>query len=516
MRAVVSTLFHVMHFPHQRKLVIADQLAFFNFDACTGNVSFIAKSPPRYENVSVGILKDSSLMGTFPIPPPNVPHPFVALINMISTSIHGTPTSYDPWMVPKPDNQLHYGDEIPLSPVESAYQAIQLTTPSIPSLGDLSLDPFHDIFPMDEMIMFVMSMEDTPWDDGHHRSILFLKPHTIKGYQRISTPSTVVVISTIPESTHDLLYEGNLSNISPTIPLDISIKPRIVENVHIRALCSPDEVVTYKSLFQEFCDIFAWSYEEMSGIDLDIVIHEINTYPDAKPVRQKLHLVHPRKEAAIKLEVEKLLKDDSIYPVALTDWVSNLVPIDKKQDSIRVCVDYRDINKACPKDNFPTPFVDQIVDDCAGSEIFSLMDGFSEYNQINIVPADQHKTTFICPWGTFAYWKLPFGLKNVGATFQCAMYYAFHDIKHIVQPYIDDLTSHSMHHVDHPIHLRAIFLRCRFYHICLNPHKCVFCVESNRLQGFIVSHQGIKVDPLNVEVILNLPPPSSLRQLQSL
>jgi hypothetical protein len=96
------------------------------------------------------------------------------------------------------------------------------------------------------------------------------------------------------------------------------------------------------------------------------------------------------------------------------------------------------------------------------------------------------------------------------------MSYIFHDIKHIVQPYLDDLPSHSMHRVDHPIHLCAIFLRYQFYHIRLNPHKCVFCIESDRLLGFIVSCQGIKVDPLKVEAILNLPPPSSLRWLQSL
>jgi hypothetical protein len=106
------------------------------------------------------------------------------------------------------------------------------------------------------------------------------------------------------------------------------------------------------------------------------------------------------------------------------------------------------------------------------------MDGFSGYNQINILPADQHKTAFIFPWGTFAYRKLPFGLKNASATFHCDMYYDFHDIKHIVQPYIDDLPVHSMHRQDHPTHLWAIFLRCRYYHICLNPHKRVFCVES--------------------------------------
>jgi hypothetical protein len=292
-------------------------------------------------------------MGTFPIPPLDVPHSSVASINMISTSIHGSPASHDPWMVPNPDNHLRYSDEMPLSPVESTYQAIQLTTPSTPSLGDLSLDPFRVIFRMDEMIMSVM--EDTPWNNGHHRSILFLEEHTIESYQRISTLSTVVIISTVPESTHDVFSKGNLSNISPTIPLDISIKPGIVENVHIEASCSPDEIVTYKSLFKEFRDVFTWSYEEMIGIDLDIVIHEIKTYPDAKPVRQRLHPVHPHKAAAIKLEVEKLLKADFIYPVALTEWVSNIVPIDKKQGTIRVCIDYRDLKKACPKDNLPTP-----------------------------------------------------------------------------------------------------------------------------------------------------------------
>jgi hypothetical protein len=165
----------------------------------------------------------------------------------------------------------------------------------------------------------------------------------------------------------------------------------------------------------------------MPGIDPHIVVHEIKTYSDTKPIWQRLRPVHPCKVATIKLEVEKLLKVGFIYHVALTDWVSNLVPIDKKQGTIHVCIDYRDINKACPKDIFPTPFIDQIVDDCAESEIFSLMDGFSRYNQINIVHVDQHKTAFICPWGTFAYQKLPFGLKNVGATFQCAMSYTFHD-----------------------------------------------------------------------------------------
>jgi hypothetical protein len=108
MRAVVSTLFCVVRFPHQGKVIMVDQLAFFNSDTRTSNVPFIVKTPPGYENVS-------PLMGTFPIPPPNVPHPFVASINMISTYVQETPTSYDPWILPNPGDHLRYGNQMPLS-----------------------------------------------------------------------------------------------------------------------------------------------------------------------------------------------------------------------------------------------------------------------------------------------------------------------------------------------------------------------------------------------------------------
>jgi hypothetical protein len=161
MHVVVSTLFCVVCFPHQGKVVTIDQLSFFNSDSRTSNVPFISKSPPSYKNVKVGLLKYSTLMGTFPIPPPDIPPPFVSSINMISTTIHEAPESYDPWVVPSPGDYSRYGDKMPLSPVESAYQAIQSTTPSSP-LCDSSLDLFHVIFPTDEMIMSVTSMEDTP------------------------------------------------------------------------------------------------------------------------------------------------------------------------------------------------------------------------------------------------------------------------------------------------------------------------------------------------------------------
>jgi hypothetical protein len=216
-----------------------------------------------------------------------------------------------------------------------------------------------------------------------------------------------------------------------------------MENVFVIVDFSPEEIQIYTDLFKEFHDVFAWSYEEMLGIDPKIVEHEITTYPDAKPVRKKLLPVNPKKEVAIKIEVEKLLKASFIYPIHLTQWVSNPVPVNKKQGTICVCTNFCDLNKACPKDNFPTPFIDQIIDERVGCEAFSFMHSFSGYNRIQIKPEDQHKTTFICPWGTFTYRKIPFGLKNAGATFQRAMSFSFHDLKHIVEAYLDDLASRS-------------------------------------------------------------------------
>ena len=127
--------------------------------------------------------------------------------------------------------------------------------------------------------------------------------------------------------------------------------------------------------------------------------------------------MNPRKAPAIKAKIEKLLKVGFIYPIPLTEWVSNPILVDKKQGVIRICTYFHDLNRACPKDNFLTPFIDQILDECAGSKVFSFMDSFSGYNQIQIKLGDRHKTAFTCPWGTFAYRKIPFSLKNAKSTF---------------------------------------------------------------------------------------------------
>ena len=175
----------------------------------------------------------------------------------------------------------------------------------------------------------------------------------------------------VPLSSPSQMADGNMANISPTIPINISCDPWKIENVYIGAECSHAEIQEYTELFKEFHDIFAWSYEEMPGINPRIIKHEIKTYPNAKLVRQRLRVLNPRKEPAIKEEIEKFLKVSFIYLVPLMKCVSNPILVDKNQGTIYVCTDFRDLNHACPKDNFPTPFIDHILDVC-GERSFLL------------------------------------------------------------------------------------------------------------------------------------------------
>jgi ribonuclease HI len=189
--------------------------------------------------------------------------------------------------------------------------------------------------------------------------------------------------------------------------------------------CSKQEKVAFAKLFKEFKDVFAWTYEDLKTFDPNIIQHVIPMKPQTLPFQQKLRKMHPKLEPTVQKELNKLLNAKIIFPVRHTQWVSNLVPVRKKNGEIRLCVDFRNLNKASDKDNYPVPPMEQILQQVSGSERLSLLDGFSGYNQVLMSPPDQLKTTFRTPWGTYAYRKMPFGLINAGATFQRAMDIAF-------------------------------------------------------------------------------------------
>ena len=204
--------------------------------------------------------------------------------------------------------------------------------------------------------------------------------------------------------------------------------------------------------------------------------------------------MHPKLEPTVQKELNKLLSAKIIFPIRHTQWVSKLVPVRKKNGEIRLCVDFRNLNKASDKDNYPVPPMEQILQQVSGSERLSLLDGFSGYNQVLMSPSDQLKTTFRTPWGTYAYRKMPFGLINAGATFQRAMDIAFvgEQDKFLVV-YLDDITVFSKNDDEHIEHLRRTFEKCRRYGLSLNPQKSLFALDEGRLLGHIGPKNGPKI-----------------------
>ena len=171
------------------------------------------------------------------------------------------------------------------------------------------------------------------------------------------------------------------------------------------------------TLLKEYMDVFAQTYDEMPSLDPGLVVHALNVDPGVKPVIQPTKVFHTDVETQITQEVKKLLAAGFIKPVQHPKWLSYVVPVKKKNGQIRCCVDFCNLNKACPKDEFPLPNIDLLVDSVAGSSMFSFMDGYSGYNQIRMAAKDVEKTAFRTPVGNFYYTVIPFGQKKMQGPF---------------------------------------------------------------------------------------------------
>jgi ribonuclease HI len=321
------------------------------------------------------------------------------------------------------------------------------------------------------------------------------------------------------ELPSDILHfqdEGSKPNIEELEIINLANEGEEPREVKIGTRCAVEQKEALIALLREFHEIFAWSYQDMPGLDTDIVVHKIPLKPECKPVKQALRRMKPEVILKIKEEVEKQLKAGFLSTVTYSDWVANIVPVPKKDGKVRMCVDYRDLNRASPKDNFPLPHIDTLVDNTATNVVFSFMDGFSGYNQIKMAEEDKSKTAFVTHWGTFVYDVMPFGLKNAGATYQRAMVTLFHDmIHHEIEVYVDDMIAKSRTAQDHLTDLRKLFQRLKKYQLRLNPNKCAFGVTSGKLLGFIVSGRGIEIDPAKVQAIRSMPAPRTEKEIRS-
>ena len=263
--------------------------------------------------------------------------------------------------------------------------------------------------------------------------------------------------------------------------------------------------------------MFAWDPYEVLGVDPDYIQHRLNVDPHSKPIQQKSRRSAPVHAEAVQKKVERLLQAGAIRELHYPTWLSNTVVIKKKNGKWRVCVDFTNLNQACPKDLFPLPKIDQLVDATAGHDRMSFLDTFQGYHQIALSLEDHEKTAFITPLGIYCYKVMPFGLKNAGAIYQRMVTRMFKDqIVKMMEIYIDDMVVKSKLSQNHLEDLTKTFRILRLHKLRLNASKCVFEVDSGKFLGFMVSHRGIEVNLDQIKAIQELRVPRTHNEVQRL
>ncbi|KAL1568930.1 hypothetical protein AAHA92_00473 [Salvia divinorum] len=269
------------------------------------------------------------------------------------------------------------------------------------------------------------------------------------------------------------------------------------------------------------------------GLNPDLCMHHIRLEEGAKAHRDPQRKLNPHLREEVLKEVLKLVSLGIIYSIPDSNWVSPVHMVPKKSGiqvvtnaknelvptrlvtGWRMCIDYRKLNAATKKDHFPLPFIDQILERLAGKQYFSFLDAYSGYFQIYVDPEDQEKTTFTCPFGTYAYQRMPFGLCNAPGTFQRCMMSIFSDLlEECIEIFMDDFTVYGdtfekcLHNLD------LVLERCQKKSLVLNFEKCHFMVTEGIVLGHVVSERGIQVDQAKVDVIAKLPFPTNQKEIQ--
>ena len=238
-------------------------------------------------------------------------------------------------------------------------------------------------------------------------------------------------------------------------------------------------------------------------------------------------------QEVVRDEVLKLLQAGIIYPISNNTWVSPTQVVPKKSrvtmvhndkgenmptrltTGWRVCIDYRRLNEVTRKDHFPLPFMDQLLERISGQPFYCFLDGYSGYFQKEIAVEDQEKTTFTCPFGTYAYRRMPFGLCNAPATFQRCMLNIFSDlVERIMEVYMDEITVYGGSFEECLINLETVLHRCIDKNLVLNWEKCHFMVSQGIVLEHIISEKGIEVDKAKIDLISKLPSPTNIKTVR--
>jgi hypothetical protein len=254
-------------------------------------------------------------------------------------------------------------------------------------------------------------------------------------------------------------------------------------------------------------DVFTWRTSNLTGVSRDIIEHKLEVNPSARPKEHRLRKMSDEKITTVKAEVQRLLDASFIREVYYPSWLTNVVMVKKKNGKWRMCTDFIDLNKFCLKDDFLLTRIDKIVDSVAGCEIMALLDCFSGYHQIWFQEEDQEKMSFIMPFGTYYYLRMPEGLKNAGPTF-CWMTKVIlkEQLETSVFSYVDDIVVASRKKKTQLQDFAKTFATMRKAQLKLNPEKCVFGVSRGKVLGCLVSVKGMEANPDKIKAIVCMKP----------
>ncbi|XP_027927842.1 uncharacterized protein LOC114184730 [Vigna unguiculata] len=218
----------------------------------------------------------------------------------------------------------------------------------------------------------------------------------------------------------------------------------------------PEEEELLRAVILENKDLFAWSSADMPGVHPDVMSHKLAIFREARPVAQKKRKMGEKPRRAVEEEVRKLEEAGFIKEIKYTTWLANVVMVKKTSRKWRMCTDFTDLNKACPKDAYPLPSIDRLVDGASGHNFLSFLDAYSGYNQIPMYGPDRSKTAFIIDRANFCYEVMPFGLKNAGATYQRLMDQVFRgQFGRSMEVYVDDTSMDMWQLQNHTITRRS-------------------------------------------------------------
>eukprot|EP00253_Pinus_taeda_P002642 PITA_02642 len=278
---------------------------------------------------------------------------------------------------------------------------------------------------------------------------------------------------------------------------------------------SVDKVATVKDIpvVQEFADVFP---EEIPGLpprrDLDFTIELV---PGAAPVSRAPYRMSVPELIELKMQLQELLEKKYIRP-SVSPWGAPVLFVRKKDGTLRMCIDYRQLNKLTVKNKYPLPRIDELFDQVKGATTFSKIDLRSGYHQIRIKCEDIAKTAFRTRYGHYEFVVLPFGLTNAPATFMCLMNSVFHQyLDKFVLIFIDDILIYSRNRKEHEEHLRIVLQTLREHQLYGKFSKCDFYKEQIQYLGHIITKEGIAVDPEKIKTIMDWPTPKDVADIRS-